>query len=350
MEKTGRIVLFDNVKALLILLVVIGHFVEPYIGQSHGMKALWIFIYSFHMPLFLFISGLMHKGYKTEDGLNRYRVAALLICGYIYRIVIGLVNMTLAGGGTVSFKLLDSGGYITWFVMVLAMYELIAYFFRGMKSSIVIIAAILLSIFVGYDSSIGDLFDLSRAIVFFPFYLFGYYLQPQLVSEWTDKQLIKLLSAAILLGYVAVCFIGTDWIYQYRGLFTGRNPFEIVAKKLPDITFLSRVFTMLISTTVGASVISLTPNKRISLASKIGTRTLQIYFWHFPIFCVLSKIQFYEKTCMFFGMRLGKAVFVLSAVICTVSCSLPLFSHPTDDILKIRQPGSDEVGVRKWDK
>ena len=43
---------FDNLKFILILLVVVGHLIEPFNGEA-AMGAIYQFIYSFHMPLFI---------------------------------------------------------------------------------------------------------------------------------------------------------------------------------------------------------------------------------------------------------------------------------------------------------
>ena len=51
----------DNVKAFLIICVVVGHFTNQALSGSHALKSLFVFIYSFHMPLFIFINGLFCK-------------------------------------------------------------------------------------------------------------------------------------------------------------------------------------------------------------------------------------------------------------------------------------------------
>ena len=56
MEKS--IFLFDNLKFFLILTVVIGHFIDYITKSSHMMSGLFLFIYSFHMPLLFIISGM----------------------------------------------------------------------------------------------------------------------------------------------------------------------------------------------------------------------------------------------------------------------------------------------------
>ncbi|WP_416222650.1 acyltransferase family protein [Staphylococcus aureus] len=68
---------FDNARAILILLVVFGHMLQPYTSGDKYLSALYLVIYSFHMPTFLFISGYfaknidkpyyLEKNFKTFD-------------------------------------------------------------------------------------------------------------------------------------------------------------------------------------------------------------------------------------------------------------------------------------------
>ena len=51
---------FDYLKFFLIFFVVFGHMIEKYI-ENPVMRAIYFFIYSFHMPVFIFISGMFAK-------------------------------------------------------------------------------------------------------------------------------------------------------------------------------------------------------------------------------------------------------------------------------------------------
>lgn len=69
--------LFDNLKFLLIVLVVFGHSLEEIsLAQDYAIIRAWI--YSFHMPAFVFISGYFSKVY---DGA-KVREKQLLIVQY----------------------------------------------------------------------------------------------------------------------------------------------------------------------------------------------------------------------------------------------------------------------------
>lgn len=59
---SARIAKWDNTKFLLILCVVLGHSMNGiFINNGEAMKWVEICLYSFHMPLFIFISGYLYK-------------------------------------------------------------------------------------------------------------------------------------------------------------------------------------------------------------------------------------------------------------------------------------------------
>ena len=101
-----RIYKYDNVKALLILLVVVGHMTTDYVSDSHLVRWTTLWIYAFHMPCFIFISGLVHKHYITEEraslgikGETRLRwdkALGFFLCGYALKVFLQFTR-TLMG-------------------------------------------------------------------------------------------------------------------------------------------------------------------------------------------------------------------------------------------------------------
>ena len=77
MVKTGRIAKRDNVKIILIMSVLLAHFLARYTGDSINAKRLEFFIYSYHMPAFVFISGLFAK--KTIDQKRYDKIFGFLL-------------------------------------------------------------------------------------------------------------------------------------------------------------------------------------------------------------------------------------------------------------------------------
>ena len=53
--------LWDNFKFFLIFCVVLGHYSGYYTDDIENMRRLFFFLYLFHMPAFIFVSGLSVK-------------------------------------------------------------------------------------------------------------------------------------------------------------------------------------------------------------------------------------------------------------------------------------------------
>lgn len=84
-----RIEYIDNLKSFAILLVVVGHAISMIWGNSDGSDIpLYVFIYSFQMPLFMFLSGLCVNPAVLD--MKENTVALLFIS-----IVVSLANILL---------------------------------------------------------------------------------------------------------------------------------------------------------------------------------------------------------------------------------------------------------------
>ena len=182
-----RIYRYDNIKALLIFLVVLGHMTTDYVSDSHLVRWTTLWIYSFHMPAFIFLSGLVHKQYITEEkaalgikGETRLRMDKVLgffLCGYSLKVFLQFTR-TLMGQNPLWHWIEEPG--IPWYLFVMAEYELLFYLMRRIdakvKPWVMITVAFALSAVIGYFPAIGDAFCLSRMINFLPIYMIGYYL------------------------------------------------------------------------------------------------------------------------------------------------------------------------------
>lgn len=76
MKSDGRNIAIDIAKGLLILCVVIGHGIQN--------ECISDFVYSFHMPVFLILSGCFLKKVEDIKGFAKSRAERLLIPYCIY--------------------------------------------------------------------------------------------------------------------------------------------------------------------------------------------------------------------------------------------------------------------------
>lgn len=78
-----RITTIDNTKAIGIILVITGHAISEY---NLEMRKLLNIIYSFHMPLFFIIHGIVkdYKKYKNTSKKNIYLIILKKTLNIIY--------------------------------------------------------------------------------------------------------------------------------------------------------------------------------------------------------------------------------------------------------------------------
>ena len=111
---------WDILKFFLIFLVVLGHAADYYTSDSETMKSLFIFIYSFHMPVFIFVSGLFAKRNVNENRMDKI-VGYLII--YVVLKLYPFCYRNLAGQSA-GFHLFTENG-VPWFMLALFWFNLI---------------------------------------------------------------------------------------------------------------------------------------------------------------------------------------------------------------------------------
>ncbi|MDV3123247.1 acyltransferase family protein [Segatella copri] len=80
----------DAVKAIAIILTVLGHCIQWILGDTFGEDGLELFIYSFHMPLFMIISGYFFQSALRRDfkDLVSRKFFQLLIPAFCWTLII----------------------------------------------------------------------------------------------------------------------------------------------------------------------------------------------------------------------------------------------------------------------
>lgn len=94
MEK--RDAYFDNAKLFLMILVVFGHFLQPFANDHPLYNDLYYFIFTFHMPAFILISGFFREKWtKTLDDFSKKIVASL---HFLSVVVLRLLHVDWSAG------------------------------------------------------------------------------------------------------------------------------------------------------------------------------------------------------------------------------------------------------------
>ena len=87
-ESHERFYRYDNLKFFLMVFVVIGHAIADYVPESHLMTSAWIFISTFHMPVFIFLFGLFSKRVINSSSYPGEKIYTYIFLYIAYKILI----------------------------------------------------------------------------------------------------------------------------------------------------------------------------------------------------------------------------------------------------------------------
>lgn len=323
-KKTSRNIWFDNLKGLLILGVVLGHFMQVGIDKDvTAAKGIWIFIYSFHMPLFLFTNGCMCEHVINDKKKLKERVIELFSLYVILKIIIFVIRSI--GGKEPDFSLF-SDSEIPWYLFALAVFYLLSYVLKGFNKIWLLSFSIILALIAGFDSTLEDFCQISRVIVFYPFFVLGWIIGIERIQKFVRQMWVRIVGIIVLAALVYVCVCHLDDYYIFRELFTGRNPYNRV-----DVSYyfapLYRLIAYVISVIVSIGVMAIVPNRRLPVLNMMGQHTMQIYFFHRPILYILTYVGLYWKM---FDMIGNAAIYVwgVCALLLCIVLVFPMFGKP----------------------
>ena len=214
-----RIKAYDIAKGIGILLMVIGHIT--------GMVPIHKFIYQFHMPLFLLLSGMLfneHK-WKSTQLFVVSRIKTILIPYAFFSIIIVWFLIALCGYNDIITILKTGIPHSVWFIIVLFHVEIIFQLFRKIMLknllSVILFAAIAFVIGkVLYYNDIVLPYKLSSIPICLFFYTIGFFLNTPpnvcvkkqnygfFLPHYSSKIICILGIACLLLVYVYVYFTG----------------------------------------------------------------------------------------------------------------------------------------------
>lgn len=106
----------DNAKGLLIVLVILGHLLETI--PIDAADAFYKWIYAFHMPAFVVVSGYLSRNFRATPRQCRGLVTMLLVPYVVVQLLLSLERMIFNGA---DFSLnLFVPGFAIWYLLALA--------------------------------------------------------------------------------------------------------------------------------------------------------------------------------------------------------------------------------------
>lgn len=271
-KQAARDPYFDNAKYLAIVLVALGHAWEPLRDGSRAAGALYIFVYAFHMPAFMVISGYFSRSFEGKPHQLKRLLTGIAVPYVLFEVAYTLFKRWADDDPQYPVSLLDPW-YLTWFLAALFVWRLTTPLWKAVRWPVALSLAVAALASVSPD--IGDDLDLQRVLQFLPFFVVGLFLEPRhfdLLRRRSARLLaLPVAGAALVFAYWAVERMNAAWFYHYNSAQEMGAPWYIGAIMTFALFGCSMVLT--------ACFLAWVPRRRMWF-TVLGAGTLYGYLLH----------------------------------------------------------------------
>ena len=260
----NRIAFFDNLKGLLILLVLVGHFFQDYPSFR------WP-IYAFHMPLFVFISGFFSKSIVSN---GKYRAEKPLGIFFLY---LGATTLSCwVQGRWIPVFLKPQWGL--WYLQGLFVWYVLSPLADALRNRWVLLGAILLFPMLVREATVLDARPWMRILQYLPFFLMGRF-APLALQDFLCLGVVRAKKLIISSAVGGAILLLVLWAKSdTAAVVLGHYDMPLGFATPGDFAgWFARMF--LLAPLISFFVMVLMPRCRLPLAF-LGERTLQIYVFH----------------------------------------------------------------------
>ncbi|MCB9488089.1 MAG: acyltransferase family protein [Deltaproteobacteria bacterium] len=274
----------DNARLLVMTLVVIGHALEP-MGARPPFRDIFIFIYSFHIPVFVFLSG--HLSRDTLSRPDALRLIARLLWPYVFfEIGLEYIDDLLVDMDAFTLSIFRPF-WIMWYLPALLVWRLALPWL--VRVPFILPVSVAAALAIGFARQVGPEFTASRIVTLLPFFLLGHGTSREQLARLTERPwraaAVVVMIAGAFVAFHLPQFFPVEWFY-------GSRPYVRMMPH-PDWTApVTRMAVMLAAVAMGAAFFALVPGRRLFF-TEWGERTLAIYLLHGVVAKLIQATDFY---------------------------------------------------------
>lgn len=225
-----RLATLDIARILCIILVVIGHY-DPSDAPAHYTNMLKV-IYTFHMPVFLFISGYLYIITMKDISFKNFivkKIKRLAIPYLVTSAIIITIKLLTQGGARVDHPVsflsylkmfyLPEAGYFLWFIWTLFLAFIVVFFFKTKQARLVLS---IITLIISLLPSIGiDAFCLWQTQEMMVYFMTGVVIADYVPNIFKVGIFPTVVILLIFIGFEAYYVQHQDSMLMYRILAFG---------------------------------------------------------------------------------------------------------------------------------
>ena len=273
-----RIEYLDSLKFILIVFVVFGHVMEHDIYPSQLRQSIYSFIYCFHMPLFVMISGYFSKSTLDFNKLLKY-VLRFFLSYLIFQTILFLPEFINKKHFSLFYVIFAPYGPM-WYLIGLICWRIFIFIIQKLKiPALIAIPISFLISFLIFNIEYMFMFRYIKIFSFLPIFLIGYYLKDKSIEILKKK---RVLPSVLLLIIVFLCIyvFGNGELPSYLYFYVPFVNYE-VNHKLFDILIQILMYPLTIFTSILVfNLCANLPSKLEKFFAQYGSKTYAIYLLH----------------------------------------------------------------------
>lgn len=314
---------FLNLRFLLIVCVFVGNAIEPLISRMEGMHSLYLWIFSFHMPLFVFVTGYFAKSNLGGEA-GRKVLLQIALQYVIFQSLYSTLDVTLFKVDHIRHSFF-APYLLLWFLASHLCWRMLLILMRKFSPLQQILISVILGVLVGYLQLDGTWLSISRTFVFLPFFIAGYHFTFSGLDRLLNR---KTRTAGVLLSaglFLALAVYGNHlvpgWLYGNmtymqlgeQGWYAGLNRFALY----------------LLQFAAGAVFLAFVP-KQASRLTDFGRRTLYVFLLHGFLIRIAAVSPIYE----YVDSWAGSLAVIAGAIGLTLLLSQPVVRKWTSPVIE----------------
>jgi fucose 4-O-acetylase-like acetyltransferase len=276
-----RVAYWDNARWLAITLVVIGHAILKLIADSDTAYTLYLFIYLFHVPVFVTVCGYFAKaqppGYR---GVKRL-LTDIVFPYLIFETVWSLIDWAVRGKLSLDYT---TASWTLWFLIALGIWRVALPYLVMLRFPMVF--ALVISVAAGYLDNVDSTLALARVAGLLPFFVLGWKLRHwDITKRWIQLRPAvawRWRAGAIAVFGLVLFFLGA-YIDVWRDLLIRR--FLLYDEQYDSFGYDQwwaggvRILVLAMGALLTLAFLTLVPRRKVVFTTW-GAATMYIYLLH----------------------------------------------------------------------